>query len=131
MPPLLYLHGLSTGHVAAALEGLFGSAAGLSGSVFTRLTTAWQAEHRAFMKRSLADQDYVDVWVGGVHFSVRLEGDRLHWLVVLGVRLDSKKELVAIADGYRGSTDSWAALLGGLRHQGCRPWRGSTNPRRR
>lgn len=118
--PLLYLHGLSTGDFAPALEGFFGSAAGLSPSVITRLTTAWQAEHRAFMGRSLADRDYVYVWVDGVHFNVRLEDERLCCLVVVGVRLDGKKELVAIADGYRESTDSWAALLRDLRHRGMR-----------
>jgi len=118
--PLLYLHGLSTGDFAPALEGFFGSAAGLSASVITRLTTAWQGEHRAFMERSLADRDYVYVWVDGVHFNVRLEEERLCCLVVVGVRLDGKKELVAIADGYRESTDSWAALLRDLRHRGMR-----------
>jgi len=51
--PLLYLHGLSSGDFVPALEGFFGSAAGLSASVITRLTTAWQAEHRAFMERDL------------------------------------------------------------------------------
>ena len=57
--PLLYLHGLSTGDFVPALEGFFGSAAGLSASVITRLITAWQDEHRAFMARNLADRDYV------------------------------------------------------------------------
>ncbi|MHB1599255.1 MAG: IS256 family transposase [Acidimicrobiales bacterium] len=118
--PLLYLHGLSTGDFVPALEGFFGSAAGLSASVITRLSVAWQAEHRAFMERSLADRDYVYVWVDGVHFNVRLEEERLCCLVVVGVRLDGKKELVAIADGYRESTDSWAALLRDLRHRGMR-----------
>ncbi len=118
--PLLYLHGLSTGDFAPALEGFFGSAAGLSASVITRLSTSWQAEHRAFMDRSLADRDYVYVWADGVHFNVRLEEERLCCLVIVGVRLDGKKELVAIADGYRESTESWAALLRDLRHRGMR-----------
>ncbi len=72
------------------------------------------------MARSLADRDYVYVWVDGVHFTVRLEDERLCCLAVVGVRLDGKKELVAIADGYRESTDSWAALLRDLRHRGMR-----------
>jgi putative transposase len=38
----------------------------LSASVITRLTTAWQDEHRAFMARNLADRDYVYLWVDGV-----------------------------------------------------------------
>jgi transposase-like protein len=119
--PLLYLHGLSTGDFAPALTEFFGSQAGLSPSVITRLTTQWQDEHRAFMARSLADRDYVYVWVDGVHFNVRLAQDRLCCLVIVGVRLDGTKELVAIADGYRESTDSWADLLRDLRRRGMRP----------
>ena len=118
--PLLYLHGLSTGDFAPALTEFFGSAAGLSPSVITRLTTQWQDEQRAFMNRSLADRDYVYVWVDGVHFNVRLEEARLCCLVIVGVRLDGTKELVAIADGYRESTDSWADLLRDLRRRGMR-----------
>jgi transposase-like protein len=119
--PLLYLHGLSTGDFAPALEGFFGSSAGLSPSVITRLTTQWQAEHRAFAKRDLADRDYVYVWADGVHFNIRLEEDRLCCLVIVGVRLDGTKELVALADGYRESGESWADLLRDLRRRGMRP----------
>jgi transposase-like protein len=88
--------------------------------VITRLTTQWQAEHRAFMDRDLSDRDYVYVWVDGVHFNVRLEQDRLCCLVIVGVRLDGTKELVALADGYRESTDSWGDLLRDLRRRGMR-----------
>ncbi len=118
--PLLYLHGLSTGDFAPALTEFFGSAAGLSPSVITRLTTQWQAEQRAFMERSLADRDYVYCWVDGVHFNVRLEEDRLCCLVIVGVRLDGTKELVAIKDGYRESSGSWADLLRDLKRRGMR-----------
>jgi putative transposase len=118
--PLLYLHGLSSGDFVPALEGFFGSSAGLSASAITRLTTAWQAEHQVFMERSLADRDYVYIWADGVHFNVRLEEERLCCLVIVGVRPDGTKELVALTDGYRESTDSWAALLRDLRHRGMR-----------
>jgi putative transposase len=118
--PLLYLHGLSTGDFVPALEGFFGSAAGLSASVITRLTKAWAEDHAAFMARDLAEADYVYVWADGVHFNVRLEEERLCCLVIVGVRLDGTKELVALADGYRESKDSWAALLRDLRHRGMR-----------
>jgi putative transposase len=66
--PLLYLHGLSTGDFLPALEGFFGSAAGLSAPVITRLTTSWQEDHRVFMSRRLEDRDYVYVWADGIHF---------------------------------------------------------------
>lgn len=51
--------------------------------------------------------------------SVRLgEDDRLCLLVVIGVREDGAKELLAVEDGYRESTDSWAAVLRDLRERG-------------
>jgi putative transposase len=116
--PLLYLHGLSTGDFVAALEGFFGSGAGLSAPVITRLVAAWQAEYQAFCQRDLSDRDYVYCWADGVHFRVRLEQARLCCLVIVGVRADGTKELVAVVDGERESTDSWAELLRDLRRRG-------------
>jgi transposase-like protein len=118
--PLMYLHGMSSGDFAPALAGFFGSGAGLSASVITRLTTQWQAEQRAFAERDLRDRDFVYVWADGVHFNVRLEEDRLCCLVIVGVRADGTKELVAIADGYRESTESWADVLRDLKRRGMR-----------
>ena len=57
--PLLYLHGLSSGDFAPALEQFLGSGAGLSPASITRLTTQWQDEAAAFNQRSLAETDYV------------------------------------------------------------------------
>jgi transposase-like protein len=116
----MYLHGMSSGDFAPALAGFFGSAAGLSASVITRLTTQWQAEQRAFAERDLSDRDYVYVWADGVHFNVRLDEERLCCLVIVGVRTDGTKELVAIADGYRESTESWADVMRDLRRRGMR-----------
>jgi putative transposase len=118
--PLLYLHGLSTGDVVPALEAFFGSAVGLSAAAVGRLLAAWQAAWQAFGQRDLADRDYVYVWADGVHFRVRLEQARLCWLVLVGVRADGSKELVAVADGERESTDSWAEVLRDLRRRGMR-----------
>ncbi|MDP9336203.1 MAG: IS256 family transposase [Actinomycetota bacterium] len=119
--PLLYLHGMSTGDFVPALEGFFGSPAGLSASAITRLTSQWQDEHRQFSARSLKAADFVYVWVDGVHFNVRLDEERLCCLVMVGVRLDGTKELVAIRDGYRESKESWADLLRDLKRRGMPP----------
>jgi putative transposase len=118
--PLLYLHGLSTGDFVPALEAFFGSGAGLSAAAVGRLLTGWQADHQAFCQRDLSERDYVYVWADGVHFRVRLEQARLCCLVIVGVRADGTKELVAVADGERESTDSWAELLRDLRRRGMR-----------
>ena len=116
--PLLYLHGMSSGDFVPALTEFFGHDAGLSASSITRMTTDWQAEQRAFMNRDLTDTDYVYVWVDGVHFNVRLEESRLCCLVMIGVTTNGSKELVAVVDGYRESTDSWADLLRDLKRRG-------------
>ena len=116
--PLLYLHGLSTSDFGPALEQFLGSGAGLSATTITRLTAQWQDEARAFAARDLSDSDYVYLWVDGIHLKVRLDQEKLCLLVMLGVRADGRKELVAITDGYRESTESWADLLRDCKRRG-------------
>jgi len=118
--PLLYLHGLSSGDFAPALGQFLGSAAGLSAATITRLTTQWQGEAAAFGTRSLAGTDYVYVWVDGIHLKVRLQQDKVCLLVMIGVRADGRKELIALTDGFRESTESWADLLRSARRRGMR-----------
>jgi putative transposase len=120
--PLLYLHGLSSGDFVPALEEFFGTEAGLSSATIIRLTEQWQKERESFMSRDLSLRDYVYVWVDGIHTGVRLgSDDRLCCLVMVGARLDGTKELLALADGYRESTESWAELLRDLNKRGMKP----------
>jgi putative transposase len=116
--PLLYLHGLSTSDFGPALEQFLGSGAGLSATTITRLTSQWQDEAKAFGGRDLSGTDYVYLWVDGIHLKVRLDQDKLCLLVMIGVRSDGRKELVALADGYRESAESWADLLRSCRRRG-------------
>ena len=117
--PALYLRGLSTGDFSEGLAALVGpEGAALSATTITRLLQAWQEEYGAWRKRSLVGTDYVYVWADGLYFNVRLEEDRLACLVLIGVRLDGKKEVIAIEDGYRESTESWASLLRDLKRRG-------------
>jgi putative transposase len=118
--PLLYLHGLSSSDFGPALGQFLGSDAGLSATVITKLTQTWQAEQRAFAARDLSNVDYVYLWADGIHVNVRLQEHKLCLLVMIGVRADGRKELVALADGYRESTESWADLLRDCKRRGMR-----------
>jgi transposase-like protein len=118
--PLLYLHGLSSGDFVPALGQFLGSSAGLSAPVITRLTQTWQAEQRAFAQRDLSAVDYVYLWADGIHVNIRLEEHKLCLLVMIGVRADGRKELIALADGYRESAESWADLLRDCARRGMR-----------
>src|SRR6266436_5411875 len=119
--PLLYLHGLSSGDFVPALGQFLGSPAGLSAAVITRLTETWQAEQRAFAQRDLSGADYVYLWADGIHVNIRLEEHKLCLLVMIGVRADGRKELIALADGYRESAESWADLLRDCAAGACAP----------
>jgi transposase-like protein len=79
--------------------------------MITRLLTVWQEEYQTWRKRSLQGKDYVYIWADGVYFNVRLEEDRLACLVIIGVLPDGRKEVIAIEDGYREFTESWASIL--------------------
>jgi transposase-like protein len=118
--PLLYLHGLSSGDFVPALGQFLGSSAGLSAAVITKLTETWRAEQRAFADRDLSGADYVYVWADGIHVNIRLEEHKLCLLVMIGVRADGRKELIALADGYRESAESWADLLRDCARRGMR-----------
>ncbi|TVT21669.1 IS256 family transposase [Amycolatopsis acidiphila] len=118
--PLLYLHGLSSGDFVPALGQFLGSAKGLSSAVITKLTEQWKAEQRAFAQRDLSTVDFVYLWADGIHVNIRLEEAKLCLLVMIGVRADGRKELVALADGYRESTESWADLLRDCKRRGMR-----------
>ncbi len=80
--------------------------------------SARQSEYDAWKKLPLTDHDYVYIWADGVHFNLRLEDERLAALVIIGARQDGTKEVLALEDGFRESTESWAALLRDLKARG-------------
>jgi len=118
--PVLYLRGLSTGDFGPALTSLLGkdATAGLSPTAITRLTAQWQHDYEQFRGRSFQGRRYAYLFADGVHFRIRLEEDRLCTLVLIGVREDGKKELVAVEDGYRESAESWMSVLRSLQERG-------------
>ena len=118
--PILYLRGLSTGDFRPALEDLLGEdASGLSPSTISRLCKEWEAHHERFRKRLLSFSRYCYLFIDGVHVSVRLgEDPKLSLLVVIGVREDGTKELLAVEDGYRESTDCWSSVFRDLKRRG-------------
>ncbi len=118
--PLLYLHGLSSQDFGPALGQFLGSTKGLSAATITKLTETWQAEQKAFAARDLSNVDYVYLWADGIHVNVRLEEAKLCLLVLIGVRADGRKELIALTDGYREAAESWADLLRDCKRRGMR-----------
>jgi putative transposase len=110
--PWMYLYGISTNDMAEPLQALLGPAAtGLSATTVTRLLADWQAEYKQWNNRSLAGRHYVYIWADGVYFNIRLGDDKTCILVLLGATADGQKEIIAIADGYRESKQSWKELL--------------------
>src|SRR6185437_13525680 len=116
--PLLYLRGLSTGDFAPALAELFGEAApGFSPTSIVRFKQLWEQEYQIWRRRDLSACDYIYVWADGVRFPVRLEEDQLTCLVLVGVRPDGGKEVIALEEGYSESEEAWLALLRDLKRR--------------
>ncbi|ASP23474.1 transposase, Mutator family (plasmid) [Antarctobacter heliothermus] len=96
--PWLYLKGISTGEMGAALKMLLGpDATGFSAKTVSRLKAQW------------AD---------GIYSGLRGTDDRLCVLVVIGVNARGEKHFLAIKDGVRESTQSWREVLLSLKSRG-------------
>lgn len=110
--PWLYLKGISTGEMQEALEVLVGpEATGLSASTVARLKQQWRAEYEQWRHRRLSDDEWVYIWVDGIYSGIRADTQRLCALVVIGVNAAGDKQLLAIEDGMRESTQSWREVL--------------------
>jgi transposase-like protein len=118
--PILYLRGLSTGDFKPALEQLLGEdASGLSATTITRMSKEWEEHHARFSKRHLGFSRYAYLFMDGIHVQIRLgEDPKVCLLIVIGVREDGEKELLAVEDGYRESTESWTAVFRDMKRRG-------------
>ena len=117
--PVLYLKGISTGDFSEALKSFIGrNAKGLPAGTISRLKQQWEEEHKSGSQRDLERKKYVYIWADGVYFNIRSEEAKQCILVVIGVNEHGEKELIAIEDGYRESTQSWTELLEDIRHRG-------------
>ena len=117
--PWLYLKGISTGDFGEALAALLGpEAPGLSASTIARLKEVWQADLDHWQRRDLSTRRYVYFWADGVYFSPRLDQDKQCILVIIGADELGRKELLAVADGYRESSQSWREVLLDLKRRG-------------
>ena len=59
----------------------------------------------------MSQKRYVYWWADGVYFNVRLDEERTCVLVLIGATEEGNKELIAVVDGYRESSQSWRELL--------------------
>jgi transposase-like protein len=116
--PQLYLHGLALGDFDLALRGLLGKEAPVSASTVARLKEGWQAEWEEWKKRPLDGLDVLFMWVDGVYVKAGLEKEKAALLVIVGGLLDGRKVILAVAPGYRESTESWSGVLRDLKERG-------------
>lgn len=117
--PWLYLKGISTGEMQAALETLVGpQAKGLSASTVSRLKQTWREEYETWRHRRLEQDRWVYIWVDGIYSGLRADQQRLCALVVVGVNGRGEKHFLAIEDGIRESTQSWREVLLDLKSRG-------------
>lgn len=117
--PWLYLKGVSTGDFGEALAALLGpDAKGLSAKTVTRLKANWWSEYEAWEKRDLGTRRFLYIWADGVYFKPRMAEEKQCVLVIVGADEYGRKELLAMTDGFRESTQSWREVLLDLKRRG-------------
>ena len=115
----LYLAGVSSNKFQGALSSVFGEdSKGFSAASIIRLTKEWQKEFEQWKRRDLGGKEYVYVWADGIYVKSRLDGEKTCLLVMIGVGIDGKKELIAMESGIRESTQSWREVLLDLKFRG-------------
>jgi len=116
--PKLFIEGLATRDFEPALRCLMGEAAALSPSTISRLNAGFKAKYEDWTKSSLANLPIVYVWVDGIYIKAGIADERACLLVVMGADVTGKKHLLALAEGYRESKESWLAVRSRLKARG-------------
>ena len=115
-----YLSGTNTRRVRRALKAVFGGAVGKDtvSRVWRKVKSDWEA----WNARSLADEPIVRLILDGTAVRVRLDrkATSIALLVVIGVRADGQKVLLAIKQMGGESTEAWRTVLDDLIRRGLR-----------
>ena len=115
-----YLAGTNTRRVRRALAALFGGAVGKDtvSRVWRKVKTDWDA----WNTRSLTEEPIVRLILDGTVVRVRLDrkATAISLLVVIGVRADGQKVLLAIKSMGGESTEAWRTVLDDLIKRGLR-----------
>src|SRR3954447_17214785 len=116
-----YLSGTNTRRVRRALGALFKGA--VSKDTVSRTWRKVQADWEAWGRRSLAGEDIVRLILDGTVVRVRLdrEATSISLLVVLGIRRDGQKVLLAVRNMGGESEAAWPGLLDDLVSRGLQP----------
>ena len=115
-----YLAGTNTRRVRRALAALFGGTVGKD--VVSRTWRKVKSDWDAWNSRSLAEEPIVRLILDGTVVRVRLDrkATSISLLVVLGVRADGQKVLLAIKSMGGESAEAWRTVLGDLVKRGLR-----------
>jgi len=90
--PWLYLKGVSTGEMGAALKALLGpDATGFSAKTVARLKVQWAQEYADWNARDLDRDDWVYIWADGISSGLRDSDHKLCSLVIIGVNSRGEK----------------------------------------
>jgi putative transposase len=115
-----YLAGTNTRRVRRALVALFGGTVGKD--TVSRTWRKTKSDWDAWNSRSLAEEPIVRLILDGTVVRVRLDrkATSISLLVVLGVRADGQKVLLAIKSMGGESAEAWGTVLGDLIKRGLR-----------
>jgi putative transposase len=114
----LWIEGLATRDVEPALRALLGEQAPLSAATVTRTNEKFFGDYEDWSKRSLADVEFVYLWLDGIFLGAGPDDERRVILTILGADTNGTKHLLALRDAMSESEISWGELFEDMKARG-------------
>ena len=114
----LYGKGLTTRQVGPILEKIYGQ--GYSSSTISKISQSFQKEMEAWRNRPLENKFSI-IYIDAIHIKVRRDTVATEaFYIVLGVRSDGRREVLAIENTPHESATGWAQVLAKLKERGLK-----------
>jgi len=112
----LYGKGLTTRQVGPILEKIYGQ--GYSSSTISKISQSFQQEMEAWRNRPL-ENNFLLIYIDAIHVKVRRDIVATEaFYIVLGVRKDGRREVLAIENIPLESATGWKQVLAQLKERG-------------
>ena len=115
----MYAKGMTTRQISETIQDLYGFEA--SESFISDVTDKLLPQIEEWQNRPL-DEVYPILYIDAIHYSVRDNGviRKLAAYVILGIKIDGRKDVLTIEVGENESAKYWLSVLNSLKNRGVR-----------
>lgn len=114
-----YINGVSTRKIERLAKAL--GIERISAGQVSEITKGLDAQVQEFRSRKL-EEEYLFVWIDAIYEKIRMDGRVISMalMVVCGINMDGKREILAIEPMFDESKDSWSEVFRNLKKRGLK-----------